>query len=250
MKNHKIILNTLLITFFFLASATFVYSDGASQGLETSKTPTPNSPEKELSLTVEQEPLKYTMGSDDVIEIDVRHHPEFSGKYAINSEGKIQYKFIGDIPIAGLNKLETKEKLANVLSKYIIDPDIEVTILQYRSKVIFIIGEVGAPGKYYMRADSVSVRDAVVQAGLPTLSASMRKARLIHPSAKGRPKQEKIDIYKIIYEGKLSLDKDMLPGDILYIPATLFAKAARILHPVASPITSAGTIERAATGGL
>ena len=208
------------------------------------------SDQKAISQKVEQEPLKYTVGPDDVILIDVRRHPEFSGEYTINSEGKIQYKFVGDIPVGGLTKLELKDKLISILAKYVIDPDVDVTISQYRSKVIFIVGEVGAPGKYYMKADIISLRDAVVQAGLPTLAAAMRRTNLIHPSTSGKPKSETVDLYKLIYEGKLDLDREMLPGDVLYVPATVFAKVMRIVNPVAEPIAPATTIERAATGGV
>ena len=208
------------------------------------------SDQKAISKKVEQEPLKYTVGPDDVILIDVRRHPEFSGEYTINSEGKIQYKFVGDIPVSGLTKLELKDKLISILVKYVIDPDIDVTISQYRSKVIFIVGEVGAPGKYYMRADTISLREVVVQAGLPTLSAAMRRTTLVHPNTNGKPKTEKVDLYKLIYEGKLDLDKKMLPGDVLYVPATVFAKVMRVINPVAEPITPASSIERAATGGV
>jgi protein involved in polysaccharide export with SLBB domain len=206
--------------------------------------------QKAISKKVEQEPLKYTVGPDDVILIDVRRHPEFSGEYTINSEGKIQYKFVGDIPVSGLTKLELKDKIISILAKYVIDPDVDVTISQYRSKVIFIVGEVGAPGKYYMKADAISLRDVVVQAGLPTLAAAMRRTTLVHPNTNGKPKTETVDLYKLIYEGKLDLDKEMLPGDVLYVPATVFAKVMRVINPVAEPIAPAGTIERAGTGGL
>ncbi|MBU0758901.1 MAG: polysaccharide export protein [Candidatus Omnitrophica bacterium] len=242
MKITKIIPAVLILIFLILP-----YTNAA-------QVPQPAEPsedvQKMLSQQVEQEPLKYTLGPDDVIQIDVRRHPEFSGEYAVNSEGKIQYKFVGDIPLAGLTKLEAKDKLTEILSKFIIDPDIDVIISQYRSKVIFIVGEVGAPGKYYMRADSVSVRDVIVQAGLPTLAAAMRKTRLVRPDEDGKPKYEVVDLYKLIYEGKLDTDREMLPGDVLYVPATLFAKITRIINPVAAPISPATTIERAATGGV
>jgi len=263
MKSLKLIFCTLIMAALVMTGFTNSYATQTSKDSEAPAIPAADEvadvvaddmaedSAKRISQEVEQEPLKYTIGMDDVIQIDVRRHPEFSGQHTINSEGKIQYKFVGDIPISGFTKTEVKEKLKNILSKYIIEPDIEVTILQYRSKVIFIVGEVGAPGKYYMRADSVSVRDAVVQAGLPTLAASMRKTRLIHPTTDGKPSYEKLDLYKLLYEGKLDIDKVMLPGDILYVPATIFAKIGRMLNPVAAPISPATTIERAATpGGL
>lgn len=196
------------------------------------------------------EPTRYTLGPDDLIEIIVRRHPEFSGNYPINAEGKIQYKFVGDIEIKGLTKTEVKDKITGILSKFVINPDVDVTILEYRSKVIYVIGEVGAPGKYYMKADKVSVREAVVQAGLPMLSASMRKTQLIRPDKSGRPKEKRIDLYALLYEGKLNLDQDMYPGDVLVVPATLFAKIARIINPVVAPIGGADTLRRIGTGGI
>lgn len=250
MESRRILLRSLIILVFLLNIAPCAYSAQVPQDTETSDTPVPEDPNKLLANNVDVEPLNYTLGPDDSIQIDVRRHPEFSGEYTINSEGKIQYKFVGDVPISGFTKEETKEKLTSILSKFIIEPEIDVTILQYRSKVIYIVGEVGAPGKYYMRADSVSVRDAVVQAGLPTVAASMRKTRLIRPDKHGNPKQQTVDLYKLLYEGNLKLDRDMLPGDILYVPSTLFAKIGRVLHPIAAPISSATTIERAATGGI
>jgi len=237
MRTYKL-LTTLLIVFFIMA--------GFSSADNTQDTKTAQA----ISMKVEQEPLKYTLGPDDVIIIDVRRHSEFSGEYTLNSEGKIQYKFIGDIPLSGLNKTEAREKIKTILSKFVVDPDVDITISQYRSKVIYIVGEVGAPGKYYMRADLISLREAVMQAGLPTLSAAMRRTTLVHPDAKERPKTEIVDLYKLIYEGKLELDKNMLPGDVLYVPSTMFAKVMRVINPVAAPITPASTIERASTGNL
>ncbi len=46
----------------------------------------------------------YTLGPDDVIDIVVMRHPEVSGQYTINKEGKIQYEFAGDVTLAGLTK--------------------------------------------------------------------------------------------------------------------------------------------------
>jgi protein involved in polysaccharide export with SLBB domain len=196
------------------------------------------------------EPTRYTLGPDDVIEIIVRRHPEFSDKFLINGEGKVQYKFVGDIEVRGLTKTEVKDKIIQVLSKFIISPDVEVTILDYRSKIIYVIGEVGAPGKYYMKADEISLREAVVQAGLPTLSASMRRTQLIRPDKSGKPKIKTIDLYALLYEGKLNLDQIMFPGDVLVVPATVFAKIMRIVNPITAPVASSDTLRRAATGGI
>jgi polysaccharide export outer membrane protein len=201
--------------------------------------PLPPDALKTVAKTATDEPTRYTLGPDDVIEIIVRRHPEFSDKYPINSEGKIQYKFVGDIEIKGLTKTEVKDLVIKILAKYVISPEVDVTILEYRSKVIYVIGEVGSPGKYYMKADKILMREAVVQAGLPTLSAAMRRTTLIRPDKSGKPQQSMIDLYALLYEGKLDLDREMFPGDVLVVPATLFAKIFRVINPVANTVSTA-----------
>lgn len=183
-----------------------------------------------------QDPLKYTLGPDDVIQLDVMRHPEFSGTYPINMEGKLQYKFVGDIDVNGLTKKELEEKLKSIISNFVISPEINISILEYRSKVIYVLGEVGAPGKYYMRSENIPVREAVVQAGLPTLSAAMRRCRLITPDKNGRAKTKSVDLYSILYGGDLKRNIDMRPGDVLYVPATIMAKIIRVINPVTSTV--------------
>jgi polysaccharide export outer membrane protein len=181
-------------------------------------------------------PVRYTLGPEDVVQIDVMRHPEFSGVCPVNLEGKIQYKFVGDIDVTGLTKKELEDRVRQIISSYVIAPEINVTIMEYKSKVIYVLGEVGQPGRYYMRVDNVPVREAVVNAGLPTLSAAMRRCRLITPDKNGKVKTKTVDLYAILYGGELQKNIDMHPGDVLYVPATVMAKVIRVINPVASVV--------------
>lgn len=182
------------------------------------------------------DPLSYTLGPEDEVEITVMRHPEFSGKYPISLEGKLQYKFVGDIYVEGMTKKQLEDKLKEVLSVYVIAPEVDVTVTVYKSKLFYVLGEVAAPGKYYMRSENISVRDAVFQAGLPTHSAAMRKAQLITPDASGNAKIKNVDIYSVLYGGNLKKNVFMKPGDVLYVPSTVMAKVIRIINPVASTV--------------
>jgi protein involved in polysaccharide export with SLBB domain len=185
------------------------------------------------------DPVRYTLGPDDVVEIVVLRHPEFSGTYPVNLEGKIQYKFVGDLDVTGSTKKELEEKIKGIIAAYVVDPEVNVTILEYKSMVIYVLGEVGGPGKYYMRSDSISVREAVVAAGLPTLAAAMRKCRLITPDKNGKARTKSVDLYSILYNGNLKYNIDMRAGDVLYVPATIMAKVFRVISPVTSTVGTA-----------
>ncbi|MFH0764105.1 MAG: polysaccharide biosynthesis/export family protein [Candidatus Omnitrophota bacterium] len=194
------------------------------------------------------EAVKYTLGADDVIEIEVRRHPEFSGQYTVTSEGKIEYKFIGDVLVNGLTKVQLQERLSSILSEYIIEPEVNVRILAYLSKVFFVVGEVGNPGKFYMRGNTVKIREALIAAGLPTNAAAMRRCRLITPDNKGRNNFTEVNVFELLYSGDLKCNLEMKPGDVLYIPATIMAKIIRIISPVTNAVSEAGGAAAAGAG--
>ncbi|MFA5262095.1 MAG: polysaccharide biosynthesis/export family protein [Candidatus Omnitrophota bacterium] len=100
---------------------------------------------------------RYTLGPTDVIQVNVMRHPEVSGDYFINQEGKIQYEFVGDIQVTGKTKDEAAKLIAEKLSEYIISPEVSVKITGYNSKVVYVVGEVGRPGKIFMRGDTISI---------------------------------------------------------------------------------------------
>jgi len=190
----------------------------------------------------QQQDSRYTLGPNDVLTITVQRHPEVSGKYAINMEGKIQFEFVGDIQLSGMTKDQATDVIAKHLTKYIINPDVTVVISEYNSKVVYVVGEVGAPGKIFMRSDTMTVRDALLAANLPQLTAATDNATLFTPSDSGKVVLKKVNVYALLYRGDLRQNYIMKPGDTLYLPATLWAKVARFINPVTQPIgQAAGT---------
>ena len=199
--------------------------------------------------TETQESSRYTLGATDEIEIQVLRHPEVSGRFQINQEGKIQYEFVGDIKLSGMTKEDAAKVIAERLAEYIISPEVSVKISGYNSKVVYVVGEVGRPGKIFMRGDTITIREALMDAGLPQLTGVTRKSRLITPSEKGKGAVKKVDVYALLYEGDLTQNFEMKPGDVIYIPATFLTKTMRALQPVAAPIgTAAGTGRTLTTG--
>ncbi len=234
-------------------SLTPISNTPRSSAHPTVQNPAEPTPEQILQMTANMQNSpdnsRYTLGANDILEITVARHPEVSGQYAVNAEGKIQYEFVGDLPVQGLTKDEVKNSVAKALEKYIVTPDVTVKIVGYNSKVVYVIGEVATPGKIFMRGDTITVREALMQAGLPLLSAATRKSRLFTPSEAGKPQQKNINVEALLYEGDLRENLVMKPGDTLYIPPTFMAKAMRVINPVAQPIgTAAGTARTAYPG--
>jgi uncharacterized RmlC-like cupin family protein len=100
-----------------------------------------------------------------------------------------------------------------------------------------------------MKSDTITVREAVVSAGLPTLSAAMRKCRIVTPDKAGRAKVRSVDLYSVLYGGNLKYNYEMHAGDVLYVPSTVMAKLIRIINPVTSTVSGAASGPDAAQTG-
>lgn len=183
----------------------------------------------------------YTLGRDDVIRVEVRSQPEFSGDFAIGFDGRIQYSYIGDVPVASLTKYEVQQVLAKLLQKYVRVPVVTVSIIAYNSKVVYIIGEVNRPGKFIMRGDAIKLREAILAAGLPTHDAALKRIHVIKPDLSD-PRVRVINMSRILYKGELKDDVDLFPGEIVVVPSTVLSKVNDFLSSILSPVTRAASV--------
>ncbi len=191
---------------------------------------------KKNAIKKEEYTGEYTLGKDDVIEINVRRHPEFSGRFPIGANGKIQYPFIGDIELSGLTKIEAGAKITSILSVYVESPEVDITIIGFNSKVIYVVGMVARPGRYSMRAEFMPVREAVMDAGLPRENiASLRRAVIIRPMEGDKPIVKKVNLLNLLYGGELKINYDLKSGDIVYLPSTALYKISTVLSQIVAP---------------
>ena len=160
----------------------------------------------------------YTLGPTDIIEVTVLRHPEVSGKYILNNEGKIQYEFIGDVILSGLTKEQTSELIGKILSTYIVNPQVTVKISEYNSKIVYVVGEVGRPGKIIMRGDTITIREALLEAGLPLLTANTTHSTMFTPVA-GDVKRRIVNVDALLYKGDLRQNLHFLYTLAIAVPS-------------------------------
>ncbi len=182
----------------------------------------------------EKELAPYLLGPKDEIDIFVRRHPELSGKVTINPEGKISFPILGDVDANVLSKTELAEKIKGLLTQYIENPDVVVNIVSYRSKEIYVLGEVRHPGKYSMEGNIWTVKDAIAQGGFPTGLAATWRVYVITPKT-NKPLYKIVNLYKILYQGKLAQNIELKPGDIIYVPTTVLGKISSSLSYLLDP---------------
>jgi polysaccharide export outer membrane protein len=182
----------------------------------------------------------YVVGPLDVITITVFGEPELSRRYNVDTDGTIDFPFIGRTKAGGMTLRELEAALAKRLAAgFLVNPQVGVEIAEYRSKAVFIVGEVRAPGSYPVKGN-MSLVEALALAG-PT-SAASSEVVVVHPDPnrkEGGPllpdaadaKSTRVNI-KELQSGKLSENVQLQDGDTIFVPkAETFFVSGQVRSP-------------------
>ena len=138
-------------------------------------------------------PAQYAIGAGDILSIVVWDHPELAGAvmtppvpgiagvdpvattspapgFVVDHEGMVQFPYAGKLKLAGLNEEQARRLLTTHLARYINKPNVTLRVQAYRSKRVYIDGEVKAPGLQAINDIPMTLVEALNRAGglLPT----------------------------------------------------------------------------------
>jgi polysaccharide export outer membrane protein len=100
---------------------------------------------------VEAIPTNYILGSDDVITLFVHNLDEVSNRpMRIDRLGDINITLVGEIHAAGLTTYQLEAEIESHLKNQLNDPRVIVSITEFRSQPVSILGYVGNPGVHQL----------------------------------------------------------------------------------------------------
>ncbi|ALO36470.1 sugar ABC transporter substrate-binding protein [Colwellia sp. MT41] len=175
------------------------------------------------SNTININSYKYLIGSGDVLNIFVWRNPEVSGSFVVRPDGMITTSLVEDIKVAGKTPTELARSIEEILATYLRDPIVTVTVENFVgpfSEQIRVIGEAAQP-RAINYTQHMTLLDVMIQVGGLTEFADGNDAVLIRIE-NGQQKQYQVLIDKLLKDGEISANVDMLPGDIIIIPEAWF----------------------------
>lgn len=106
---------------------------------------------------------EYLLGAGDQISINVYNEPDLTTNIKIDKSGYISFPFLGDIKVTGLSVKNVEKVIKQgLLGDYLINPQITVSVIEYRP--FFIHGQVKRPGGYPYQ-DDLTLDKAIALAG-------------------------------------------------------------------------------------
>ena len=95
--------------------------------------------------------------------------------YKVNSDGEISLPLIGNIKVSGITTNQASKTIKNLLSKSIIDPIVNIRLLNYK---VTVLGEVNHPGTFNIYDPKINIIQALGLAGDITIYGKKNKVKL------------------------------------------------------------------------
>jgi polysaccharide export outer membrane protein len=208
--------------------------------------------------------LAYVIGPSDVLSIKVFEEPTLSGPYNVDSDSTITFPLVGRVEVKGMTVREVEAKLTKLLTgDYLRRPQVSVEIAQFRSRSIFVLGEVRTPGKYSIEGQ-VTLLEVIANAGslTPTAGNEIIVQRykdgnpvVLTPALPGDERAAEVMRVSMdaLREGKGDANLLLQDGDTLFIPsAEKFYVTGFVRSPGAYVLVPKMTVRQAiaVAGGL
>ena len=216
----------------------------------------------------------YPVGANDVLGIKVFGEEQLSNKYTVDTDGSITFPLIGRFQVGGKTTRQIEQDLTKALQPdWLKRAQVSVEIAQYRSRSIFVMGEVRNPGRYSIEGP-MTLLEVIANAGSTTATASNTiivqrykdglAATVAAPAMPGDKRSAEVLRISLedLRQGRLSAnlllqDSDTIivpPAERVYVSGYVKTPGSYVIRPgmtVAQAIAEAGGVtERGSTRGI
>jgi protein involved in polysaccharide export with SLBB domain len=180
----------------------------------------------------------YRVGPGDELVLVLTGDVEASYQLQVTRQGFIVVPQVGQISVNGMTLGQLTDVLYNRLGRVYsgvtrgagATTQFSITPAKLRSNMVFVVGDVMAPGAYQVSA-SGTLLSALYAAGGPTDNGSLRDLQV----RRGGKLVSRMDFYDYLVNGDASHDVRLENGDIVFVPVHL--ARARIVGEVVRPAT-------------
>ena len=127
----------------------------------------------------------YRVKTGDKLYLQVPQRSDLSRELLVQPSGQVNIPLVGDIEVSGMTLHEIEGKVFQVLKDlYPSITKLEITIIEAISQVVYVIGQVGNPGRFTF-SSSPNLWEAIREAGGPTPEASLDNVRIVKDRSQG-----------------------------------------------------------------
>jgi polysaccharide export outer membrane protein len=168
------------------------------------------------------ESSQFTLGVADVIRVNVWKNTDLSQTVTVGPDGFVSLPLLGDVHVAGMTANQLAQSLSSRLNAYVVSAQVTVSVVEIRSRQVYVMGQVAKPGEYSLVAP-ITVLQLIAQAGGLNTFAK-RKEIFVLRGAKGNVQRLKFnyvnairgDVHQNIDLQSSFHEKHFPPSDAVY----------------------------------
>ena len=163
------------------------------------------------------------------------------GEHLVGQDGTITLGSYGSAFVTGMTLCQAKLAIENHLSKYLLNPEISLSVNAYNSKVYYVVTDGAGFGQSVQRlpiTGNETVLDAVAFVGGLAPVSSKRRIWVARPGPAGAPcyKILPVDWEAIVMGGDTTTNWQLFPGDRIFVNPDPFITIGNTLAKVLAPV--------------
>lgn len=164
---------------------------------------------------VDSSSSQYTIGVADVLRVNVWKNADLSQTVTVDPDGYVSLPLLGNIKVAGLSTDQLSTLMTAKYASYVVTPQVTVSVVDIRSRAVFVLGQVGKAGSYPLLAPT-TVLQLIAQAGGLTPFAKRKSIYVLRASA-GQSQKIPFNYVKVVH-GDTRANIVLEPGDTVIVP--------------------------------
>ena len=215
MKNHY-------LTLFVTSSALLLGACASTTKSDVSAQNQLNQQDVLAGLETLRSSASYTLQPGDLIEIKVFKEEDMTRTLRINGNGSVTFPLVGNVKLAGRTLEEAEDNLAQRLTAYLRSPQVSMLVKEYGNKSVYVLGQVKRPSSIEIPPEKpLTVLEAISSVGGFTDIANTSKVRVLR-TKNGKQEPIDVDVAQITKQGNKLLDISLMPGDVVFVPQSMF----------------------------
>ncbi|HZF14566.1 MAG TPA: polysaccharide export protein EpsE [Steroidobacteraceae bacterium] len=173
-----------------------------------------------------------SLGAGDTIRVTVFQNPDLTTEARLSDQGTIMLPLVGEIVLANTTTTTASARIAERLThgKFLVNPQVSVSILEVRSRQVSVLGQVVRPGRYALDGTSSRLTDLLALAG--GIDPTGDDTVVVMATRDGQAVRRTIDVPKMYRTGDLSQNLELQPGDAIFVPrAPVFYIQGEVQRP-------------------
>lgn len=161
-----------------------------------------------------------TLGPGDTFELFIVGEEKIPTTYTVSPDGTVDFPFIHRQKVQGLEPQQVVDLVRDQLiaKAILVDPSVMISVKEYRSKIVNVLGQVTKPGTFPL-VPGFTLVQAISKAGGPSPIADLDSVTLIR-TTKGQRRTLRLSL-RSITEGR-SPDIPLQAGDVITVAERVF----------------------------